>query len=153
MSYSIVFPKTATVALSTLVPQGVSVEDATDKLTSILKTDLGRIKFVPSKSKEGSKPKRLKFVKSKEKDDEGNPLRLAKYTSSLEGDASVAPQRSQDLYDFLWDLYEFEDVTGIHADNGHSLQFPRHIAEYVRKCLAPMTPRKEVTETKEAVPA
>ena len=157
MSYSIVFPTTASNALSSLAPKGVSTEDATARLVSILKTDLGRIKFAPAKGKDGAKPKRLKFVKSKEKDDEGNPIRMAKYSTTVEGDASVAPQRSQDVYDFLWDLYEFEAATGCNADTGHVIVFPRHLASYIAKCLETMKPAatgdKEQTSATDAVPA
>lgn len=137
MSYSI--PSNAPIksAVAKLAPEGVSPDDAFQKLANKLTGELAKVDFSPVSKKEGSKPVFLKIDRKKA---------VAKFNTGMAGDVSEVPVRVLDTYDWLRETWAYADKCGT---QGLVVEFPTACAEWIRGVLGDMKPRagKSVTET------
>lgn len=140
-SYSIPSNAPIKAAVGKLAPQGISPDDAFQRLANKLTGELGKIGFSEVSKKEGSKPVFLKIDRKKS---------LAKYTAGMSGDVSEVPIRVLDTYDWMRDTWTYADKCGT---QGLVVEFPAACADWIRDLLGDMTPRvgKSVSEKVDAV--
>lgn len=136
-SYSIPSNAPIRTAVAKLAPEGVSPDDAFQKLANKLVGELGKVTFETVAKKEGSKPTFLKIDRKKA---------LAKFTTGMSGDVSDVPIRVLDTYDWMRETWTYADKCGT---QGLVVEFPAACADWIRDLLGDMKPRvgKSVTET------
>lgn len=125
MSYSFVFPAVCIKAISALLPEGWSEKDGEKKLCNVMSAAFRAIEFGEKASKTA---KRLKFQAKKQ---------TASYSTSMEGSTKTVQQRPIDLYNWLWDIAELEQVWATKDLPAIAeVNIPAHVADWIETVFA-----------------